>query len=317
MKTHPAPGSHSILRHLPVLAVMLVLASACSENKKPATQVAAKVNEDEISVHQVNNALSQLPNVPVDDVGKIRQDILSKLVNQQLAVQQAIDQKLDRAPEVMMRLDAAKRDILTRAYLGRVVAGLPKPSAEDAKKFYTEHPQLFSQRRIYTLQEITFAASANASLTELRTLAAGKSMEDIGAWLKKQNIPYTARFGTRPAELISLPVLTVLSGLKDGQTSIVQTPQMIYVMRIDSSQLKPVDEATAMKQIPRFLASEQAKLSIAGELERLKTKAKIEYLGEFAGKAPVVAAAQPAPVVAEAGKPQLDSSIEKGIAGLK
>lgn len=315
MKTHSDFGLHSFLRNLLVM-VMLLLASACSETKKPATQVAAKVNNDEISVHQVNNALSQLPNVPVDSVDKVRKDILTKLVNQQLAVQQAVDQKIDRAPDVMMMLDTARRDILTRAYLSRLVAGLPKPTAEDAKKFYTSHPELFAQRRVYRLHEITLAPT-NMPVTELRMLAASKTMEEIAAWLKKQNASYTAHVGTRPAEQIPLPALTILSQLKDGQTTVIQTPQSIDVVHVESSQLAPVDEATALKQIPKFLANEQAKMAIASELDRLKTKAKIVYLGEFASMAPVVAAKE-APVVAdESTPPPPVSSIEKGIAGLK
>lgn len=326
MKTHPAPAPFSLLRNACTLLLLMVVASGCDKDPKPAagqaTQVAAKVNADEISVHQVNNALSQLPNVPMNSVGEVRKEILSKLVNQQLAVQQAEELKLDRDPGVLMKLDSSKRDILTRAYLARVVAGLPKPTTEDARKFYASHPELFSERRIYRLQEINLVPSANAPVAELRKLAAAKSMEEIAGWLKKQNVPYTFYFGTRTAEVIPLPMLSTLAKLKDGQTEVFESPQKTTILHVESSELKPVNEETALKQIPQFLANEHAKHAITSELDRLKTKAKIEYVGEFADAAPTGTAGkeateQKSPVAVEAGKPQLDQSIEKGIAGLK
>ena len=114
------------LRVLPIIAALLVV--ACSEPKKPATQVVAKVNDDEISIHQVNNALAQIPNVPVDSRDKLKKEILARLVNEELTVQKAESMKIDRSPEVMMLIDQAKREILTRAYLARLIAGLPKPT---------------------------------------------------------------------------------------------------------------------------------------------------------------------------------------------
>lgn len=323
MKTCDLVIHTHLFRTLLPLVVALLMTS-CTEPKKPATQVVARVNDDEISIHQVNNALAQLPNVPVDSVDAVRKQILAKLVNQQLAVQQAEEQKMDRSPQVMMQIDEAKREILTRAYLGRLVAGLPKPTEEDAKKFYQSHPLLFSQRHIYKIQEIALE-TPNPPVPDLIAFAKGKSMEDIAGWLRKQNISYTMHSGTRAAEQIPLNVLPELALYKDGQTGMFKmSPQSIVVMHLDSSQLAPIDEKTAMQRIPTYLANEQAKLAINSDLERLKTKAKIEYLGEFSGLSPNHTG-QPAPVVAEAEqpkppteKPQSDAiNVEKGLAGLK
>lgn len=303
MKTHPARASNSLPYKLLLLGTAMLLATGCNESKKPVTQVAATVNGDEISVHQVNNAMTQLRNVPVDNMDKLRRDILNKLINQQLAVQQAQEQKIDRSPNVMMQIDEAKREILTRTYLNRLIAGLPKPSAADAKQFYDSHPQIFSQRRLYKLQEITLETN-NPPVADLKAFDEGKSMEEIAVWLKKRNIAYTLRSGTRGAEQIPLPILNVLTTFKDGQTGILEpTPNSVIIVHLDSSQAAPVDEKTALKQIPGYLANEQARLAVNSDLERLKTKAKIEYMGEFASMSPNQAA-QPAPAAAEAEKPQ-------------
>lgn len=325
-----SPAQH--LRKVLPLALLLVM-TACSEGKKPATQVVAKVNNDEISIHQVNNALAHIPNVPVDSVDKVKKDVLAKLVNQQLAVQQAEAQKIDRSPEVMMQIDEARREILTRAYLNRLVAGLPKPSEDEARKFYQSHPELFSDRHVYKLQEIALETN-NPPVADLKTFAQGKSMEDIAAWLKKQNIPFTMHSGTRAAEQIPLSVLPQLAAFKDGQTGIFEpTPHSAVVMHLESSQSAPVDEKTALEKIPRYLANEQAKVAIGNDLERLKTQAKIEYLGDFAAMSPNQAGTQP-PVIAEAEKSPPAASpasaqpnnqqpkpetmnVEKAIAGLK
>lgn len=306
-----------------LLVAAALLATACSEQKKFATQVVARVNDDEISIHQVNNALAQLPNVPADGTGKVREEILTKLVNQQLAVQQAEQQRIDRSPEVMMLIDEARREILTRAYLSRLISGLPRPSEEDIKKFYESHPQLFSQRRIYKLREISLE-TPNPPVADLKALAQGKSVEEIVGWLQKQGIAYTMRSGTRAAEEIPLNVLPELAAYKDGQTGILPlTPQSVLVMHLDSSQVAPMDEKTALQRIPAYLANEQAKLAITSDLERLKAKATIQYLGEFAdlssnsagAGAPVVATAEPLRPAPE--KAPVARSLEKGIAGLK
>ena len=79
--------------------------SACGggDKKSGATQVAAKVGSEEISVHQINQVLSRTnaANATPQAVDKLRRDVLEKLIDQQLAVSQAEESKLNRSPEVV------------------------------------------------------------------------------------------------------------------------------------------------------------------------------------------------------------------------
>ncbi len=78
---------------LAFLLVSFALSSGCSRKDhqaKTATQVAAKVNADEITVSQVNYGLSRARNIPPDSVAMAKREILAQLINQDLAKQQAI-----------------------------------------------------------------------------------------------------------------------------------------------------------------------------------------------------------------------------------
>ena len=113
--------------------------AACGKHEdKVATQVAAKVGSEEISVHQINLVLNSANTngATPEAVKGMSREVLEKLIDQQLAISQATEKKLDRTPEVVAQIEASKRDILARAYVQQLVAALPKPSADEAKKYY-------------------------------------------------------------------------------------------------------------------------------------------------------------------------------------
>ena len=265
-----------------LLSMAVIFLAGCNGKHQPATQVVAKVNNDEISIHQINSALARIPNLSPANVASARKEILDKLINQQLAVQQALDKKLDRSPEVMMMIDASRREILTRAYLSQLVSGSAKPTDEEVKQFYTSHPQLFAERRIYNLQEIALQ-KPHPSVGDLQSRVTGKSMADIAASLKNDNITFASNGGTRAAEQIAIPILTELAKFKDGETGVIETPEATMIIHIESTQLAPVKEDVALVRIPQFLANQKAKAIINDKFAQLKSQAKIEYMNEFAG----------------------------------
>lgn len=299
------------------LAVVAMLA-ACDGDRKPVTQLAAKVNADEISVHQVNNALPAHGGIPAEQLGAVRRAVLDRLIYQQLAVQQAVEGKLDRSPDVVMAIDAARRDILTRAYFGKVADGLPRPGDDEARKYYAEHPELFAQRRVYVLQEIGLAAGA-VPVEALREAAANKSLEEVAAWLKGRNVRFASKTERRGAEQLAPTVLSSLKTLKDGQTAVVELPRGIAVVGLVGSSPAPVEEGAALPAIHQLLAAQQAREAIALDIERLRARSKIEYLNEFSGAAD--GAADPPTTVTEApagaGREPVAANLEKGVAALR
>jgi EpsD family peptidyl-prolyl cis-trans isomerase len=307
-------------RFLPLLLTAAIIGitglSACgmSDAKKAATQVAVKVNADEITVHQLNDALSKTPNITAEKAEEVKREILGKLIDRQLAVQGATEKKLDRTPNVMTAIESARSEILARAYLEQLVSAQPKPTEKEAKNYFIAHPELFAQRRLYNLQEIVITSARPELLPAVKDqVAKGHSMTEIAAWLKASEVKFSSNGGVRAAEQIPLEILPKIHALKDGQTIVLDDALAINITLLVASQAQPVNEATALPRIQQFLANKQGKEVALKELVALREKARIEFMGEFAMNTPPVVVKTAAP---EKAKSDL-GDVEKGMRGLK
>ena len=306
--------------------LVLALAACGSDDKKPATQVAAKVNKDDISVHQINYALARSPNVTPERAPEARKQILDKLVDQQLLVQKAVDGKLDRDPNVMMTIEAARKQILAQAYMERAMAAAAKPTPQDIKKYYDEHPQLFSERRIFRLQEISVAAAGDKQQQVRDELGKAKTVPDFLQALKDQKIEYTVNSGVKAAEQLPLELLPRFHKMKDGEIGVIPSANNLLIVQLVASQTQPLDEKKAEPFIERFLTNQKRMEIAEQQMKQLRTAAAIEYVGDFARQSTAAAPAAPAAsaqpaapgAAPQAAQPAADqSAIEKGLTGLK
>jgi EpsD family peptidyl-prolyl cis-trans isomerase len=303
---------------LTLLAAALVLGlSACGkkDDKKVVSQVAAKVDSEEISVQQINQVLSQTNSSgsTPEAAQAINREVLEKLIDQQLAVDRAIEDKLHRSPEVISQIEAARREILARAYMQQVAGALPKPTAEDIQQYYVEHPQLFSERRIFNVQEIVVPMATGAADQLRGFAAAGKPIEEAAAWLKVKGIKFAGSSAIRAAEQIPLELLAQIHALKDGQSAVITAAQTITLLRVVSSQRSPVAQATALPRIEKFLINQRADEVVAANLKQLRANAKISYGGTFTRAED----AAPMATQASAADGQSKANIGKGVASLK
>lgn len=305
------------------MAMSLTLAG-CGDKKddkdKAATQVAAKVNSDEITVHQLNFELSKMGNLSPEQAKKAANQVLKSMVDQQLLVQKAVEDKVDRDPQVVQTLEAARRQILSQALVQKLTANQTPPSDPEIADYYAKNPPLFAERRIYRLQEINVQVTpANVELVKAQ-LQQTKNLGDFINWLKAQNIPARAGQSTKSAEQLPLELLPKLHGMKDGQAMTFAAPGALNILVMAGSQSQPLTQEQAKPMIERYLGNAKKREAAEAELKKLKDKAKVEYLGEYteAGKEVAAPKAAPAATPAAPAQPSADASaIEKGMSGLK
>ncbi len=310
-------------RWIPLLVVATaVLLVGCGEKKdKAASQTAAKVNKDEITVHQINFMLQQQRNLRPDQTDAASKQILDRLVEQQLALQKADELKLDRDPRVVQQMEAARREILARAYVEKVGEAAPKPTAEEIKKYYDDKPELFRERRVYSIQEIAIEAPPD-QLQELRDkLSAAKNINEFVDYLKAAGLRFSGNQAVRAAEQLPFNTLEAMSRMKDGQAMVVPSPTGAQVIVLAGSRMQPASEEQSRPAIEQFLLNERKRKLVEEDMKALRAAAKIEFVGKFAQSAASAAAptaatspATPAAPAASAGLSSTD--INKGL-GLK
>jgi EpsD family peptidyl-prolyl cis-trans isomerase len=299
--------------------VLALLISGCGDKKNAASQTAAKVNKEEITVHQINFVLQQQRGLKPEQAEAASKQVLERLIDQELAVQKAGELKLDRDPRVLQQVEAAKREILARAYIEHTGESATKPTTAEIEKYYSDKPALFKERRIYSIQEISIEAKPE-QIDALRTeLQSAKTVNDFVDYLKANSIRFNGNQAVRAAEQLPLNMLDAFAKMKDGQTMLVPTPTGAQVIVLASSKSAPVDLAAASPAIEQFLLNERKRELVAKDLKDLRAAAEIKYVGKFAegaASAPPAAPAAPLAPASAASGALSAAEISKGI-GLK
>lgn len=310
---------------LAAVAAAALLAACGGDKGDKASQTAAKVNKEEITVHQINFVLQRQPGLKPEQAEAASRQVLERLIDQELAVQKAQEQKLDRDPRVVQQIEAAKREIIARAYVDRVGETVAKPSNEEIAKYYAEKPALFKERRIYSLQELQIEARPDQFDAIRARLSAAKSLTEFAEYLKSADLRFNGSQAVRTAEQLPLASVDSIARMKDGDSVVSATPNGLNVLFLVGSRSQPVDEVRARPAIEAFLLNQRKAEAVQKDLKALRETSKIDYVGKFAEPAPAAAsapaglppAAQEAPLPATTPASGLDAAaISKGM-GLK
>ncbi|WP_273432201.1 EpsD family peptidyl-prolyl cis-trans isomerase [Chitinibacter tainanensis] len=290
-----------------VLAVLIASTlTACGEkdDKKSPSQVLAKVNDSEITVHQLNYVLAQVPNAQPEQ----KQQVLEQLVDQELLVQKATELKLDREPNVVQAIENAKRQILAQSAAERVIGKPGEPNKTAVDEFYAKNPALFAERKNYefttfVIDKAAYNDALNAALNNATSPMAVKAVLDAAA------IKFNTNEATRTAEQLPMPMLVKFAQMNVGDIIAMSEGDKTVLLQLKATQAAPVGAAEAEPMIKRYLANNEAQTQAAQKMKGLRDAAKIEYLQKFASA--------PAQQLQKQESTAADDSVKAGLKGLK
>lgn len=263
-------------RRTTTISILAAALCACSGGGggggAETSQVVVRVNESEITTSQLRTALlAKGEQQPTADAA---QQAIDGLVNEQLLVDAALANKLDRDPAVVQAIESARRQLLARAYLERDVFPKQEISAVEQTAYYKSNPALFSHRRVY--QIAAFRLAGELSPEVVQAFGTTPSAESVTAALTANHIAFESQNLTRAAEQLPLEQLPRFATANVGDIVIEGSQgQGPTLMLITGMQEAPLGFETAQPIIQQYLANVRNAEAVDGHLKVARAAANI------------------------------------------
>ena len=310
------------LMRLALISILVFSACDNQSKEKKAGQALVSVNGKEITNLQLNDELRRA-GIRADQYETASKQLLESLIARQLIVDEATRNKLDRTPDVMQARERANAQIIAQAHLQGIVSKINKPSKVEIDEYFQKHPAYFAQRKQFDMTIVRIAT--NDFNNELKAVMdSAKSLDEIIAWLDKQNVPYSRSLASRSTTDLPSELEIMVREKGKGRIFIINEKENSLLISINTIKDSPITAIAAAPQIERYLASQKYKQATDAEIARLRSSAKIEYLNT---KVPVSDMEKPTTqsivIIPNAAnninltESAAEESIERGIMGLK
>jgi parvulin-like peptidyl-prolyl isomerase len=142
-----------------------------------ASQAVARVNQVEITYGQFKSRLESFEKergpIPKEKWG----DVLRGMIQEEVLLQGAIAEGLDKDAAVTARLEQARRQVLIEELIRRKVMAQARVTDEDARKMYEDNKPLFSTETV-TTSHIMVKTEVEAEVI-LKDLQEGKDFAEL------------------------------------------------------------------------------------------------------------------------------------------
>ena len=254
--------------------------------KTDPEKVLAKVADREIREKDIDQVIRMMgpQGAMMYDNPQGRKAVLDELVSMHLFALKGAEEKLDQTPEFKAALETFRNQSLARAAIDASLKDVTA-SDEDAKKFYDEHPDQFTQpervhvRHILISDDVT---SADAIAKVQADLRAGASFDEVA---KSRSLCPSAAQGGDLGEVSKgqmVPEFEAAAFALENPGDLsepVKTRFGWHIIRLEGrtpSSLEPFDNVKP--QLLQYLTNEKKNEAFKNAVEGLKKTYKVEIL---------------------------------------
>ena len=199
----------------PVIATVVVcgiLLSGCQ--RKAEGQTVAVVNGQEITLPELNFALSQAKVPDGADKNAVRSQLLQQLVDRKLLVEQARSEGIDKTPEFLNRERQAEDQLLLTMLAARRLNTTQLPSDREVNAFIASHPGMFANRETWDLDQVQYLTPKDPGIAA--EIQKTKTIDQIIAVLQSHKIEFKRQKNRLDTAIVPPDLYSKLSALQPG-----------------------------------------------------------------------------------------------------
>ncbi len=262
---------------------LIAMTSGCNKfggNKTPTGQVVATVNGNDITVRELNAELAQTQAPPETPRKTVESVVLARVIERKMLADAARERKLDQNPNFLLTQRKVDDGLLVQALQASIAQKVTPPTREAAEKFIAAHPELFANRKIYTIDQIQFLRPKNIAQLGL---GPAKTMNDVEQVLSTANIEFRRQPATVDALAVN-PQLTaeiekITARNPDEVFMFADQPQgapapVMVVNKVTSTKIVPFSGEKAISFAQQLLQRQQVQERLVAELKTITAKAK-------------------------------------------
>lgn len=255
-----------------------VLLSGCQ--KEATGQVAAVINDEEVTLQEVNNELGQVQLPQGVDEKQVQQGALQRIVERRLLAQAAREDGIDQTPEFLIRRRQLEDALLVQLLGQRLARTTAVPEGAAVDTYMRQNPAVFAGRTIMTVDRIQFPMPSDVN--KLKALEDNHTMEEVAATLQGMGIQFTRGNAQMDSAALGQERLNRIRALPAGEPFVIPEGGGVTVAVVTGERPLPVAADQARPAAVQMMRNQSLADAMRSRLDAEKAKAKIEYQPGFA-----------------------------------
>ncbi len=258
------------------ILLALLLNGCANPHDQGATQVVARVNDIEITVHQQNAAFAKdsqtRQNMHID-----QQNILNRLIDNTLLKQALVSEHLISKPETVQAITNAVTEAYASVYKNWLTADIAKPNNQQVLRYVKEHPDFFENRQLFEVKELIILDALSIQDIEFLAFRA-ETLTQVKDWLKVHKIRFSNRIYYLTTELLR-PEFSNLNAV-DHKADMIRFNEYGFpkFQSIAPLMRAPIESEDALLVAEEQLIRLRHAEKINSEISRLRSMASIDLL---------------------------------------
>lgn len=255
-----------------------VLASGCT--RKAEGQTVAVVNGEEITVPDLNFALTMTKGAEGANEKDVRSQVLQQLIDRRLLAEQAKKEGIDKSPDYLNRQRRADEDMLISILANKRLNTAQLPSDREIQTYIASHPEQFANREVWSLDQISYVTPGGKEAQA--EIMAAHSIDALIAVLQKYRIAVQRQKNRIETSLMPSEIYAKLNSLPAGEPFVVPLGNKSVASAITGREPHAVTGDQAKPMAVEMMRKTQTAKSLEGLLKSLRSSAKIDYQSGYA-----------------------------------